>query len=203
MAAPIRVWFFGDSFVNGPGDEACLGWVGRSCAESRRRGVDLTCYNLGIRRDTSADIQQRWEREARARLPPEHDCRLVFSFGANDCCPCEDGSEVRVPHDQALDNARAILATARSWCPTLMVGPLPICNAAVDGRIAALSAALAPLCASLGVPYLEVFHHAANSTAWAREVAAGDGAHPSALGYALVADAFLHWSAWRAWAPPD
>ena len=93
----IRVCFFGDSFVNGTGDDACLGWVGRACAAGRRRGVDLTCYNLGIRRDTSADVPQRWEREAQARLPPEHDGRLVFSFGANDCCLTEDGSGVRVP----------------------------------------------------------------------------------------------------------
>ena len=191
----IRVCFFGDSFVNGTGDDACLGWVGRACSASRRRGVDLTCYNLGIRRDTSADVQQRWEREAHARLPPEHDGRLVFSFGANDCCPR--------PLDQALANARAILAAARSLYPTLMVGPLPICDETVDARIAALSAALAPLCASLGIAYLEVFHHAANSTAWAREVAAGDGAHPNALGYSLISDAFLHWSAWRAWTAPD
>ena len=70
MAAPIRVCFFGDSFVNGTGDDACLGWVGRACAAGRRNGMDLTCYNLGIRGDTSADVLRRWEHEARARLAP-------------------------------------------------------------------------------------------------------------------------------------
>ncbi|HZC55143.1 MAG TPA: hypothetical protein VE396_03730 [Xanthobacteraceae bacterium] len=29
---PIRICFFGDSMVNGTGDDACLGWVGRICA---------------------------------------------------------------------------------------------------------------------------------------------------------------------------
>jgi acyl-CoA thioesterase-1 len=38
----------------------------------------------------------RWQREAEARLPSEHDGRLVFSFGANDCCPGEDIGGVRV-----------------------------------------------------------------------------------------------------------
>ena len=57
-----------------------------------------------------------------------------------------------------------------------------------------MSAALAPLCVSLGVRYLEVFHHAANSSSWACEVAAGDGAHPNAIGYTAVSDAFHRWA---------
>jgi len=203
MSRSIRVCFFGDSFVNGAGDDACLGWVGRACAAGRRSGVDLTCYNLGIRRNTSEDVRQRWEHEARARLPAEYDGRLVFSFGANDCCLTDDGSRVRVPHDVALANARSILAAAAAWRPTLMVGPLPICDPEVDARIAALSAAFAPVCAALGVAYLEVFHHAANSADWAREVAAGDGAHPNVLGYSIIGDAVQRWAAWRDWLGAD
>lgn len=199
---PIRVCFFGDSFVNGTGDDACLGWVGRACASSRRRGHDVTCYNLGVRRDTSADLLQRWKREALARLPPEHDGRLVFSFGANDCCLDDEGNRVRVPHDQAVANAREILTAARSWLPTLMVGPLPVGDRDADARIAALSSAFATLCASLAIPHLEVFRLAANSDAWAREVATGDGAHPNALGYTLIGEVFQRWSAWQAWHGP-
>jgi lysophospholipase L1-like esterase len=199
---PIRVCFFGDSFVNGTGDDACLGWVGRACAASRRRGHDVTCYNLGIRRDTSAEILRRWKHEALARLPPEHDGGLVFSFGANDCCLDDSGDRVRVPHDAAVGNARNILAAARSWLPTLMVGPLPVGDPDADARVAALSAAFATLCASLEVPYLEVFRLAANSDAWAREVPAGDGAHPHALGYSVVSRAFEEWRAWQAWHEP-
>jgi len=98
-----------------------------------------TCYNLGVRRDTSADVLARWQREAMARLPPEHDGRLVFSFGANNCCPGEDIGGVRVAPGRALTNAEAILTAAVAWRPTLMVGPLPICDIAVDRRIRHLS----------------------------------------------------------------
>jgi hypothetical protein len=52
----MRICFVGDSLVNGTGDPVGLGWVGRACAAARRRGHEVTCYNLGIRRDTSADI---------------------------------------------------------------------------------------------------------------------------------------------------
>ncbi|BBK31364.1 lysophospholipase L1-like esterase [Stella humosa] len=196
--APLRICFFGDSMVNGTGDDACLGWVGRACAAARRGGRDLTCYNLGIRRDTSADVLARWQGEADRRLPPEHDGRLVFSFGANDCCEGEDAG-VRVAPHRVLANAETILATALKRRPTLMVGPFPICDPAVDRRTALLSAELAALCARLGVPFLEVFAIAAGSAAWVGEVAAGDGAHPNAGGYALVAQAFDLWPAWRRW----
>jgi hypothetical protein len=102
---PVSICFFGDSMVNGTGDDACLGWVGRICAAARRSGRDLTCYNLGVRRDTTADVLARWQREAEAWLPSEHDGRLVFSFGANDCCPGEDIGGVRVAPGRALANA--------------------------------------------------------------------------------------------------
>jgi acyl-CoA thioesterase-1 len=103
----IRICFFGDSIVNGTGDDACLGWVGRICSAARRRGIDLTCYNLGIRRDTSTDILARWQIEARARLPDQYDGRLVFSFGANDCCPGDDVGGVRVAPERAIADANA------------------------------------------------------------------------------------------------
>jgi len=195
----MRVCFIGDSFVNGTGDDACLGWVGRVCAAGRQRGVDITCYNLGIRRDTSGDILARWRREAACRLLPEHDGRLVFSFGANDCCLTDDGSSVRVPHAEVLGNAEAVLAEAQSWLPTLMVGPIPVGDEAADARIAGLSADFASLCAALKIPYLEVFQFAAKSETWAREIAAGDGAHPNAGGYTIIADAVERWPAWQAW----
>ena len=101
-------------------------------------------------------------------------------------------------HDLALANARSIMAEARARRPTLMIGPLPVCDRDVDARIARLSAALAPLCASIGVPYLEVFADAVASPVWAREVAAGDGAHPNAGGYAVIATVVQRWPAWLA-----
>ena len=109
----IRICFFGDSIVNGTGDDACLGWVGRVCSSARRRGIDLTCYNLGIRRETSTHIMARWQIEARTRLPNQYDGHLVFSFGSNDCCPGDDVGGVRVAPKRAIANANAIFVGIR------------------------------------------------------------------------------------------
>ncbi|MDB5359273.1 MAG: family lipase [Rhodospirillales bacterium] len=192
-----RICFFGDSFVNGTADPDGLGWVGRVCARERRQGRDVTTYNLGIRRDTSAEVLARWSREAAARLPDAFEGRLVFSFGVNDCT-LEHGGP-RVPADLALDHARAILAPAAAWKPTLFVGPPPIADDAVNCRIEDLSGALARLCAALAVPYLDSFSALGRSGVWMTEVAAGDGAHPGAAGYAEFAEVVQAWSAWRDW----
>ncbi|HLO75254.1 MAG TPA: GDSL-type esterase/lipase family protein [Magnetospirillum sp.] len=192
----MRICFIGDSFINGTGDPDCLGWVGRVSAQARHQGVDLTVYNLGIRRDTSTDIAARWRDEARARQPIEFPGLLVFSFGVNDCTEDAPG-RLRVELADSVANARAILGEAAGLRPTLMVGPPPIDDDAVNSRIRQLSAALADVCGAQGIPYLDVFGPLERHPLWRREVAQGDGAHPGAAGYAVLAQLVATWPAWQ------
>ncbi|MFC3230182.1 GDSL-type esterase/lipase family protein [Marinibaculum pumilum] len=198
----MRICFFGDSFVNGTGDDACLGWVGRLCAQARASGRDLTLYNLGIRRDSSADIAARWAAEARCRLPVGVEGRLVFSFGANDCADDGEGKR-RLPASASLGHARAILGAAVATAPTLMVGPPPVGTEEADARIAALSVQLAELCGSLSIAYLPVIGPLSDCRSWRAEAAAGDGAHPNSGGYAALAALVAAWPAWQDWVGED
>lgn len=191
----MRLCFVGDSFVNGVGDPDGLGWVGRVCAAARRQGRDLTCYNLGIRRDATADIAARRRDEVERRLPPGSDGRLVFSFGVNDCVQA-------VPPAESLGRAADILSQAGSGWPLLMVGPPPIADDAANAAIASLSIALDDLCRGLGVPYLPVCAALLADEVWCREVAAVDGAHPGAAGYRQLADLVDAWPSWLAWMRP-
>jgi lysophospholipase L1-like esterase len=197
----MRICFFGDSFVNGTGDDDCLGWVGRVCAFARQKGVDLTCYNLGIRRDTSADILRRWRTEAEARLPAEYDGRLVFSFGTNDCSDGASQEFSRVSIIDTLSNARSILSAAKGWKPALVMGPLPVStSSSACDRIAMLSSKLENLCTELGIPFLDFLHVANSMTAhWERETRAGDGVHPNRGAYAQLAEAVNCWPPWQEW----
>jgi acyl-CoA thioesterase-1 len=196
----MRICFFGDSFVNGTGDDDALGWVGRVVARARRSGRDVTGYNLGIRRDTSADVAARWRREARLRLPADCDGRLVFSFGANDCISNGAEGAPRVGRAESLANAEAILREAHPWLPTLMIGPSIVADDHdANARIVALSADYAGVCERIGVPYLDTCQVLLASPAWTREALAGDGAHPNRGGYGIVTDAVSNWSGWRRW----
>jgi lysophospholipase L1-like esterase len=199
MSRTFRICFIGDSLVAGTGDPQFLGWAGRVCIAARTRGHDVTCYNLGIRANTSAQILARWRREAEERHVREQDCRLIFSFGVNDTKDV-DGKRIVEPQ-QAVAQAREILGAAKAWLPTLMVGPPPIDEEMRNARIADLSGRLSALCRDLGVPYLDTFGAFYSSGAWMKAVQAGDGVHPLAAGYEEWARLIDGWPAWRAWAP--
>ncbi|MCK0092159.1 G-D-S-L family lipolytic protein [Rhodococcus sp. HNM0563] len=185
---PIRLCVFGDSFVAGVGDPAFRGWVGRVAELALRElSVDLTVYNLGVRRDTSSDVRARWQGEALARFPRECDNRVIVLFGVNDTT-LQDGA-LRVEPAESESNLAAILddAASHGW-PTLVVGPPPIADGQQNTRTAALDERLAAVCQGRTVPYLRTFSHLAGATSWMREAEQGDGAHPSAQGYTDLAE---------------
>ena len=190
----VRIYFIGDSYVNGTGDPQFLGWPGRVCAASQGPEVHITGYNLGIRGDTSADVLRRWRAEVDARRLLPHDARLVFGFGANDCWLID--GEPRVAEPDTVKNARQILAEARALLPTLLVGPPPGKDDDEQARRARVSTVLADIAAEAEVPYLDVIGQLDDADAWRREAAAGDGVHPGAEGYASLARAVLAWPSW-------
>ena len=190
----IRIYFIGDSYVNGTGDPAYLGWPGRACAASRSDKTSITCYNLGIRADTSEDVLRRWEQEVEARQLKPHDGRVVFGFGANDCW-IEDG-KTRVDRADTVRNTEQILTRARSLFPTLMIGPPPGNDESEDARREEMSALIGKIARSAGVPYLEVIQELRAEGVWQQEAALGDRIHPAEGGYSSLARLVLAWPQW-------
>jgi len=216
MTEDIRICFIGDSFVNGTGDDTALGWVGRVCAAARTRGVGLTAYNLGIRRDTSLDVLARCEQEWGRRLPDGIDGRIVLSFGVNDTV-IEDGgaggasaggsagtpargSRQRVTMAKSCEAFRRIveaaMATVGGARRVLFVGPPPVADDDHNARIERLAAALYVEAARRDVLHIDLFTPLVADETYRREIADGDGAHPTALGYARIAEHVLASPAW-------
>ncbi|WP_218030953.1 GDSL-type esterase/lipase family protein [Dictyobacter aurantiacus] len=193
----VRICFIGDSFVNGTGDPACLGWTGRVCAVAISQGHEVTYYNLGIRRQTSLEIARRWRSEVEARLPHGCDGRLVFSFGVNDTVL--ENERPRLDSQESLRHAREMLRAACELCPTLMVGPPPMPDDEQNQRIASLSEQFALLCQELAIPYLDVFTPLLQVAQWREEALANDGAHPRAAGYSALAHLVQDWPTWQSW----
>ncbi len=187
-----RICFVGDSYVNGTSDPEYLGWTGRVSIAVWRKGYNLTSYNLGVRRETSSDIAKCWQQEVCVRFP--HSCTpfVVFSFGANDTT-VEDG-HTRVSEAQSVDNARMILRAAKQRYSTIMIGPPPMADTEQNLRTQRLSSLFAEVAENEGVPFLSVFDQLAADNVWMNEVTAGDGAHPSAAGYAKLAALVEAWS---------
>ncbi|MGH7999872.1 MAG: GDSL-type esterase/lipase family protein [Brasilonema sp.] len=199
----IRICFLGESFVNGTGDPEFLGWTGRICVDAYRKGYDLTFYNLGVRRETSTELRQRWLREVSYRLPKEYDGRVVFSFGVNDTTLVN--GKPRVELAESIENIRNILSAAKQLYPVLMVGPPPCADEEqneINWRIANLSKEFALVCHEIEIPYLDIFPILEKSNIWQDEARTNDGAHPRAAGYANFAEIVQNWNGWLNWCPP-
>lgn len=192
--ADIRVCFVGDSFVAGIGDPDHRGWVGHVCAEAAARGTQLTAYNLGVRRETSADIARRWLDECVPRLLPGCLPHVVFSFGVNDTT-LESGHDRIAPHDSAA-HARQILQTAKTRYTAVMIGPPPVADSDQNRRIQTLSKTLDGVCRELQIPYLPVFEPLTENPVWMRQVNGNDGAHPRSEGYKVLAQLVIEWRHW-------
>ena len=192
-----QVLFFGDSHVAGVGDEEGLGWVGRVAAASFEAGQPFIPYILGVGGNTSVDVLNRWQIEAQPRLRALMKSRVVFSFGVNDTT-AEDG-ELRVGPAQSAESLDSMLGQARSLgLPVLVLGPAPVDDEEQNDRIAALSQGFAAICRDRSVPFVDVVGELRDSKVWREEVAADDGAHPGAEGYALLAQLVLS-SGWLDW----
>ena len=192
-AEDIRICFVGDSFVNGTEDETALGWAGRLCAAAMAKGVPLTYYNLGIRRETTADILLRWEKECRCRLPKFCDGRIVFSCGVNDVT--EENGKPRVEHNASCSNLREILVEGRKY-PSILVGPPPVDDDMLNDRIERLSKSFADIAESLDVPYIELYSSLIGDKVYRSEVAKQEGSHPRSGGYKKIAKIIAASPAW-------
>ena len=197
MPRDLRICFVGDSYVAGVGDPEHLGWVGRLAADAARDGLSSTSYVLGVRRQTSAEVADRWAAECRPRLAGgTWESRVVLSTGVNDTTD-EDGAPRLAPQRSVEAITRVLTGAAAAGWPLLVVGPPAVADEAQNERTAFLDGRFARVCAAHGVPYVPVVTTLAVDPIWMAEVAAGDGAHPGAAGYALLADLVRpHWRRW-------
>ncbi len=190
----IRICYVGDSFVNGTGDPAKLGWTGRLSVSSQNDKIDITHYNLGIRRDTSKDILKRWEAECQARLPEISENKVVFSFGVNDTV-IENGQK-RVSLEDSIENTKNMLINASKKYDVIMIGMPPIDDEKQNKIIKELNNKYQALCDELNIPYLSIFERLVNDKIWKDEVSSNDGAHPKDKGYEILANFIKNWSGW-------
>lgn len=197
MTRDLRICFVGDSYVAGVGDPHHLGWTGRLAGGSARSGLPLTAYVLGVRRQTTADVADRWAAECRVRLAGgAWESRIALSTGVNDTT-VEHGAPRLAPQRSVAALAGMLTGAADAGWPLLVVGPPAVADDAQNERIADLDGRFGRVCADHGVPYVPVAAALTADPTWRAEVAAGDGAHPGAAGYAVLAELVRpHWERW-------
>ncbi|BDQ38878.1 hypothetical protein SYK_32380 [Pseudodesulfovibrio nedwellii] len=184
------VFFFGDSLTLGYGDETGLGWPGRITASLAKNGKDITGYNLGVRKDTTIRLQDRWLSEAAPRTIDGMESRFVFSFGVADIMN-------DVPLQESLKAARNILSTAQAKGDVLFIGPPPVSDTHKNTRVKSLAVEIARLCDELAIPAISTFDSMESSAVYEQALSDGDTVHPTAAGYIALADSILKHKAAR------
>ncbi len=188
------ICFFGDSITNGIGDPQALGWVGRLIGDARAAGHAITPYNLGVRRNSSAAILERFEAEATWRQFPDMPMKLVFAYGVVDCVP-----EAGLSLDDTVANTKALLTKGAALGEMRFVGPPLVADRRLNDAIAVRSQAMAACCAEAGVPYLDILPALHDAELYLEELVGGDGIHPGAAGYSLIFRLVNAWDAWKDW----
>jgi len=176
--------FIGDSLTLGFGDESGLGWPGRITLDLSRKGLDITSYNLGVRKDTSPRMQHRWKSEAMLRSLPDVPLKLVFSFGVADV-------HNNVGSEESMAAGVAMIMQAKAMGDVMLVGPTPVNDQNKREEIVALSHMLESMCKRLAVPFVPTVDAMHRSFVYGQALNDGDGVHPTAAGYADLADHIL------------
>lgn len=107
----MNILIFGDSITWGAYDPEQGGWVTRLRNYFEAEDGDICVYNLGICGDTTADVLNRIEGEAKSRKPG----LIIFSIGINDAALIRPRNTPRIALDEFQQNLAKLLGIAKKF----------------------------------------------------------------------------------------
>lgn len=181
--------FFGDSVTLGVNDAPAGGWVSRLAGKAAQAGLSVppdTFYNMGVRRNSSRMILDRFEAEFKARTMEGVPSYLLFCFGTVDMAAPKGFPNI--PVGESAANARDILLKAKTFGATALVSAPPVADKEHCQRLDALCTAYAAICSAIDVPFVDIFHPLLK-IGYVNDLA--DGVHPGPAGNDMIASALL------------
>ncbi len=182
-------YFFGDSVTLGVNDAPAGGWVSRLAGKAAQAGLSVppdTFYNMGVRRNSSRMILERWEAEFNARVMDGVPSYLLFCFGTVDMAAPKGFPNI--PVGESAANAREILLKAKNCGSVALVSAPPVADAEHCQRLDTLCTAYAAICAAIDVPFVDIFHPLLKN-GYVNDLS--DGVHPGPSGNDMIASALL------------
>ena len=107
----MNILIFGDSITWGAYDPEQGGWATRLRNYFEEKDSDTDVYNLGISGDTTADLLERIEVEAKSREPN----LIIFAIGINDAQFIHSTNCLRVSLDEFQQNLAKLLAITKKF----------------------------------------------------------------------------------------
>lgn len=211
----LRVVAFGDSLIYGYGDPINGGWVeqmrrkwmANSYSQAASQGAGHVLYNLGVRGDTSAQVNQRLEQEflLRGELRNKLPDLMILSVGVNDSPRVgKRSSRSMTDYDRFTLEIVNLLDKAQNLCPVIFVGMVPV----DESKMPFLDClhfnhedqfrykeATKSACQVRNIPYLDIFDlWQERGQNWSSDRLCQDGLHPNSEGYLALFQDICNWS---------
>ena len=194
-------YFFGDSVTLGVNDAPAGGWVARLAGKAAAAGLQVppdTFYNMGVRKNSSAMILERWEREFQVRAIDGVPSFLLFCCGTVDMA-APKGSP-NLPVGESAANVREILRKAKEYGAIALISAPPVKDEAHCARLESLCTAYAAICAAVDVPFIDIFHPLLEA-GYVQDLA--DGVHPGPTGNEMIAEILMQAAPLKLWFSGD
>jgi lysophospholipase L1-like esterase len=202
----LRVTAFGDSLIYGYGDPINGGWVEQLRRQWMSSEPSHVLYNLGVRGDTAAMVNQRLEQEFlnRGELRNKLPDLIILSVGINDSARVgKRGGRNMTDCDRFTLEMINLLDKAQSLCPVMFVGMVPVNESKMpfldclhfnhDDQFR-YKEVIKSACQVRDIPYLDVFDlWQSRGQAWVGERLCEDGLHPNSDGYSALFEDILNW----------
>ena len=218
FSQPLRVVAFGDSLIYGYGDPINGGWIeqlrrkwmANSYGQGASQGAGHVLYNLGVRGDTSAQVNQRLEQEflLRGELRNKLPDLMILSVGVNDSPRVgKRSSRSMTDYDRFTLEIVNLLDKAQNLCPVIFVGMVPV----DESKMPFLDClhfnhedqfrykeATKSACQVRDIPYLDIFElWQERGQNWISDRLCPDGLHPNSEGYLALFQDICNWSPLR------
>jgi len=115
---------FGDSITHGRGEMPGIGWVGRLKEYYESQDFYNCVFNLGIPGNTSEDMLERFDVEAKARViyrRPDSEYIMTISVGTNDIGGEGSPEAVVVDKEQFRKNILSLISKAKEFTEKLVL----------------------------------------------------------------------------------
>jgi lysophospholipase L1-like esterase len=202
---PLRIAAFGDSLIYGYGDPINGGWV----EQLRRQWMGTNShilYNLGVRGDTTAQVNQRLEQEflCRGELRNKRPDLMILSVGVNDSPRVgKRGSRSMTDFDRFTLEIVNLLDKAQNLCPVMFVGMVPVdeskmpfldCLHFNHEEQFRYKEATKSACQVRDIPYFDIFDlWQERGQTWMSDRLCQDGLHPNTEGYRAIFQDIYNW----------
>jgi lysophospholipase L1-like esterase len=203
---PLKITAFGDSLIYGYGDPVNGGWVEQLRRQWMATEPSHVLYNLGVRGDTTAHVNQRLEQEflLRGELRNKRPDLMILSVGVNDSPRVGKRSGRNMTdYDRFSLEITNLLDKAQNLSPVIFVGMVPVdeskmpfldCMHFNHEDQFRYKAVTKSACEVRYIPYLDIFDlWQERGQDWINERLCEDGLHPNTDGYNALFQDVIHW----------